>query len=52
MGMSIYFMHLDPEVYPEPHKFLPERWLGKYNPLMDRNFVPFSKGSRDCLGKK
>ncbi|KAI0593108.1 cytochrome P450 [Biscogniauxia sp. FL1348] len=50
VGMSIYAMHTDPEVFPEPLKFLPERWLGDYNPLMNRNFVPFTKGSRSCIG--
>jgi len=51
MGMSAYFMHMDPDIFPEPQKFIPERWLGEYNPLMDRNFVPFAKGSRGCLGE-
>jgi cytochrome P450 len=48
--MSAYMMHTDAEIYPEPFKFMPERWLGDYNPLMNRNFIPFSKGSRNCLG--
>jgi cytochrome P450 len=48
--MSALMMHTDPEVFPEPYKFVPERWLGDYSPLMDRNFVPFSKGSRNCVG--
>jgi len=43
-------MHMDPDVYPEPLQFLPDRWLGGYNPNMNRNLVPFSKGSRTCLG--
>ncbi|PNY27758.1 Trichodiene oxygenase [Tolypocladium capitatum] len=50
VGMGAYMMHTDPEVYPEPLKFIPERWLGDYDPLMNRNFVPFSRGSRGCLG--
>ncbi|KND86540.1 Trichodiene oxygenase [Tolypocladium ophioglossoides CBS 100239] len=50
VDMGAYLMHTDPEVYLEPFKFSPERWLGDYNPLMNRNFVPFSKGSRNCLG--
>jgi len=45
-------MHTDAEVYPEPFKFLPERWLGGPSPLLMRNFVPFSKGSRNCLGMR
>lgn len=50
VGMSIYAMHFDPNVFPEPDVFKPERWLGQYTPQMDRNFVPFTKGSRSCLG--
>ncbi|KAG9254338.1 cytochrome P450 [Emericellopsis atlantica] len=50
VGMSIYAMHYDPSIFSEPWAFKPERWIGKYNPQMDRNFVPFTKGSRSCLG--
>lgn len=50
VGMGAYLMHTDPDVYPEPFEFVPERWLGDHDPLMDRNWVPFSKGSRNCLG--
>ncbi|KAL4947493.1 cytochrome P450 [Aspergillus filifer] len=28
----------------------PDRWIGDYDPRMNRNFVPFTKGSRNCLG--
>ena len=52
VGMSAYLMHRDESVYPEPTAFIPERWLGNVNPLMTRNLVPFTRGSRDCLGKK
>ncbi|KAL8823041.1 MAG: hypothetical protein Q9191_006233 [Dirinaria sp. TL-2023a] len=52
VGMASYGMHTDPEVYPEPLKFVPERWLGDYDPKMNRNWVPFSRGSRSCLGMK
>ncbi|KAK8076027.1 cytochrome P450 [Apiospora phragmitis] len=44
-------MHRDPEVYPEPFKYKPERWIGDIDPRMYRNYVPWAKGSRDCLGK-
>ncbi|CAF9935225.1 MAG: hypothetical protein HETSPECPRED_009704 [Heterodermia speciosa] len=51
VGMHPRFMNTDPEIYPEPHKFWPDRWVGDIDPRMDRCFVPFVRGSRDCLGK-
>ncbi|KAL4898851.1 hypothetical protein BDW74DRAFT_189894 [Aspergillus multicolor] len=50
VGMAAYTLHRDPETYPDPFSFIPERWLGEYNPNMDRNWVPYTRGSRDCLG--
>ncbi|KAL8964924.1 MAG: hypothetical protein Q9183_004137 [Haloplaca sp. 2 TL-2023] len=50
VGMSINYMHTDPTIWHAPHTFLPDRWLGNYDPQLDRNFVPFTKGSRSCLG--
>ncbi|KAH7048410.1 cytochrome P450 family protein [Macrophomina phaseolina] len=50
VGMSAYMMHTDPNVYEKPFEFIPERWLGDVNPAMRRNYVPFAKGSRSCLG--
>nr|UYM26528.1 cytochrome P450 [Talaromyces wortmannii] len=49
VGMSAYLMHMDEEVYQDPSKFVPERWLDA-NPVLNRNYVPFSRGSRNCLG--
>ncbi|GKZ74143.1 hypothetical protein AnigIFM60653_002011 [Aspergillus niger] len=54
VGMSSHWMHMDAEVFPKPEEFKPERWLqsGKgQNPLASEYLVPYSKGSRDCLGK-
>ncbi|TRX91612.1 hypothetical protein FHL15_007394 [Xylaria flabelliformis] len=49
--LSVYSLHMDPKVFPDPCKYDPERWLGdRYNPQMDRNWNPFSKGSRICIG--
>lgn len=35
------------EVYPEPEKFKPERYL---NPINKFAFAPFSAGPRSCIG--
>ena len=50
--MSHYLMHRDPEAFPDPDKFDPERWL---NPdglrLREKRLVAFSRGNRQCLGQ-
>ncbi|KAH7115075.1 cytochrome P450 [Dendryphion nanum] len=50
VGMSSYFMHSDPKVYPEPFTFNPDRWIGDIDPAMNKYWVPFARGSRNCLG--
>lgn len=53
VGMSAFMMHTDPKVYEKPFEFIPERWLGdNVNPALKRNYVPFAKGSRSCLGTR
>ncbi|TVY39771.1 Cytochrome P450 monooxygenase [Lachnellula occidentalis] len=50
VGMSAYLMHVDPSAYENPFKFDPDRWMGEQNPNLARNYVPFARGSRNCLG--
>ena len=41
-------VHYDPAVYPEPSRFLPERFLQRsYSPF---EYIPFGGGARRCLG--
>ncbi|KAI9720911.1 MAG: hypothetical protein M1828_005481 [Chrysothrix sp. TS-e1954] len=42
------FVHLNPEIFADPHEFLPQRWLD--DPSLDKWLVSFSKGPRSCLG--
>ena len=48
VGVSIMAIHHDPEIYPEPERFIPERFIGRtYSPF---EFLPFGGGHRRCLG--
>jgi len=45
---SIYLIHRNPEIYPDPESFKPERFLD--NPPGTYNWIPFGGGVRRCLG--
>ena len=46
--MSPYITHRIPDVFPEPYKFRPERWLSIHPSAYE--FMPFSGGPRYCIG--
>ncbi|WP_234327858.1 cytochrome P450 [Streptomyces sp. NRRL F-2664] len=49
---SPYVLHHDPEVFPEPQRFNPDRWTGQSNDRAHRDsFIPFAGGARKCIGE-
>jgi cytochrome P450 len=49
VAVSIYLVHHDPDAFPDPGRFLPDRFLGA-QPSRAHSFVAFGGGTRRCLG--
>jgi cytochrome P450 len=56
VGISILLLHHREDLYPEPHAFRPERWIGSEDGTATLRkpgtyeWVPFGGGTRRCLG--
>ncbi|MGW5636051.1 cytochrome P450 [Streptomyces sp. NPDC003832] len=48
---SSYLLHRDPECYPDPHRFDPDRWLAPQAGKVDASYIPFGIGSKGCVGE-
>ncbi|XP_071101635.1 cytochrome P450 3A24-like [Haliotis cracherodii] len=51
INIPVVKMHRNPDIYPEPLKFKPERWEKKseINPMY---YLPFGQGPRQCVGMR
>lgn len=48
---SAYLLHRRPDLFPDPERFAPDRWLtGSGNAPHRTAFVPFGGGPRKCIG--
>jgi cytochrome P450 len=47
---SAFLVHRDPEIYPDPYAFRPERFVGEGNSPGTYTWIPFGGGRRRCLG--
>lgn len=61
VSMSTWTVHQNAAIFPAPHEFQPERWLGLSTEVakgkeeseterLERYLVPFGKGTRQCAG--
>lgn len=53
VSVAAYIAHRDPNLFPEPDSYVPERWLDESEDSkgMRAAFIPFTTGSRACLGR-
>ncbi|CAB3239056.1 unnamed protein product [Arctia plantaginis] len=53
IGFPIYIFHRDPQLFPNPQKFDPERFSdeNKHN-IKPFSYMPFGLGPRNCIGSR
>jgi cytochrome P450 len=49
--IPIYSIHRNPRYWENPDSFIPERWLSLKESEVSDIYMPFSSGSRNCIGK-
>lgn len=50
VGCSAYELHFNPTIFPDPEKFIPERWLNATDD-MSKYWFAFGAGSRACIAR-
>ena len=51
ISATAMLIHENPSIFTDPHAFKPERWLGEDAQHLRRYFIPFSRGTRRCVGE-
>ncbi|KAL8703107.1 MAG: hypothetical protein Q9201_003698 [Fulgogasparrea decipioides] len=53
MSVSLKDIHLNEDIFEDPHAFMPKRWMEpKTSKDVYRHFLAFSRGPRVCLGRR
>ena len=51
VNVSSFIAHRDPNIFPDPETYDPERWLGEAGKDLGPYFIAFSAGARGCIGR-
>lgn len=51
VNLDFFYNHFNPQHFPNPDVFDPNRWLTKEKTLDPYAFTPFSAGPRTCIGQ-
>ncbi|ESK94930.1 benzoate 4-monooxygenase cytochrome p450 [Moniliophthora roreri MCA 2997] len=50
VGMAHSMIHFNPDIFPDPQAFRPERWLQEDGQQLDKYLMSFGRGPRSCVG--
>ncbi|KAF2721434.1 cytochrome P450 [Polychaeton citri CBS 116435] len=51
VAVSSFVAHRDPNIFPDPDTYNPDRWLGESGKNLGPYFITFSAGARGCIGR-
>ncbi|QIX00029.1 hypothetical protein AMS68_005546 [Peltaster fructicola] len=51
VGCAPMTLHENPDIFVQPKRFNPDRWLDGPKPEMLRDLIPFNIGSRQCIAR-
>ena len=51
VSVTVYTIHHNTTYFPDPWTFRPERWLAHSLEATKEAFIPFSMGTRSCIGR-